>query len=66
MSLIPRNFPHSAREDMMQDIFEALVRRSIIREQLPARILDFVAAHRSTIDHPALVQSLDEPPVMGQ
>jgi hypothetical protein len=50
----------------MLDIFEALVRRSISREQLPARILDFVAAHRSTIDHPALVQSLDEPPVMGQ
>jgi hypothetical protein len=61
MSLIPRYFPSNVREDIMQDIFEALIRRSISREQLPSRILDFVSAHRRTTDHPGLVDSLDEP-----
>ena len=61
LSLISRGLSQDVRLDIAQDVFEALLLRSIGREHVPGRIIDFVARHRRAVGNPQYNYSLDEP-----
>ena len=61
LSLINRGLPYDMRMDIAQDVIEALLLRSISREQVPSRIVDFIAQHRRTVGNPEYNDSLDTP-----
>ena len=44
-SLVPHHLPRDIRDDVIQSIFLAILEGSIRRDQLPARVADFIRAH---------------------
>jgi hypothetical protein len=65
LSLISRKYDHDMRQDIAQDILEALVLRSIGREQVPNRIPDFISKHGGAVGSARFDCTLDSPLVEG-
>ncbi|MGV7219651.1 hypothetical protein [Bradyrhizobium sp. UFLA05-112] len=65
LSLVGWKFPYDMRLDIAQDVIEALLLRSISREQVPSRIVDFISKHRRAVGNPEYDCDLDSPLTEG-